>query len=154
MGERRVESKPYIPTYAEQAVESRQMQFPNARSEKATIGAFDRGLTESLRIVDDSLAGQADNLRGRCDAMACEVEEARTVLRDAEEAFAQGADFDMEAWQRADRVYDQIVGRVEPLSAQIDLVSERMEDVLGYASELQAKYPALHRPVLLATDSD
>jgi chaperonin cofactor prefoldin len=142
----------YIGTYWEQAIASRQMTFPNTKTEKALVGDFDRRLSKALRMVDDALAGQAEDLAGQIKALEKQAEEARKALRSIEHDLAEDSEVDMEAWSRADLVYDQIAARVEPLMARADLLEERMGDILGYASELQSRYPALHRPVLLPSE--
>jgi len=152
MPERDTVPSVYTGTLMEQALLSRQLTFKNKQAETAVITAVDRALSDSIRPVDDMLANQADDIRAKIDLIARQAGEATVELAAFEAALRDGEEIDLEAWARADKTYDLLLQRLTVLIPQSELISERMDDVLAYASELQGKYPSIYRPVLLPNE--
>lgn len=137
------------PTYDEQPALFDQLTFRNREVEDEARNAFEQALTAAVRRTDDLLTAQAREMSTEVMTLVSEARTAAQELRDMELDLRDGRDIDREAWTRLDRVADQLAAALNTLLPRFQALSERLDDPLTYASELQRRFPALHRPVFL-----
>lgn len=147
------DSTPAVPVQnlLTQAALSRQMTFPNQRTEVAYISDFDHRLTQTVRKTEGLLLDQARDMSAQLDELVTAAEEATRILREMELDLRDDGDVDLDAWSATDAAMGRISALAARYPARIEVLSERLEDPLGYAVELQERFPALYRPQLLPT---
>lgn len=143
----------YQPTLVEQPDLFDQMAFRNREVEDEARNAFEQALTAAVRRTDDLLTEQARQMSAEVGVLVTSAREAAQELREMELDLAEGRQVDMEAWARLDREADHLAQALDTLLPRFQALSERMDDPMAYASDLQRRFPALHRPVFLPAQS-
>lgn len=139
----------YRPTLAEQAAASRKLRFANSTAETNTLHRFDGEMTVRVRRVESLLIDQALAFGDHVRDLSARADRVRSDLKQIEVALNANQEVDLAEWSRVDSEARLITELAVALPDRLADLLVRLDDPVAYATQLQERYPALHRPVLL-----
>jgi hypothetical protein len=128
-----------------------QLRFSNSEIEREARREFEHQLTKAVRSTDALLVQQANTITSELQDYERRAESIRRDLQEMEFALSEDEDIDLEEWSRLENGIKVLVAEVGRYEARMGALEERLSDPLAYASELQGRFPGLHRPYLLPT---
>lgn len=142
-------STKYRPTYAEQPPIFDQLRFPNTAVEAPLRRDFEHALTQAIRLTDGLLIDQGKALSKEIHRLHKAATAVTRELEEIETALSNDQDVDLERWSVLDAQVGELAAKAESYPHRVEAIEARLEDPMTYATELQERFPSLHRPNLL-----